>query len=301
MIQMSNPAELRSAIKEERFKAAREGKELKVGLVPTMGYLHEGHASLLRKAREENDLVVLSIFVNPIQFGPNEDLDRYPRDLERDQALAKREGVDIIFAPGTQDMYPTPTKTKVQVAELTTGLCGAARPGHFDGVTTVVSKLLHLASPDRAYFGLKDAQQLAVLSQMVRDLNMDVELVPCPIVREADGLALSSRNVYLTAEQREEALVLSRSLFEARKWYDSGESITPREIRRRMHDLIAAQPLAEIDYIEIVSFPSLEPLAENTAIQELTQPILLALAVKFGGTRLIDNILLHSNEVPVHV
>ncbi|GJM73104.1 hypothetical protein HMSSN036_53200 [Paenibacillus macerans] len=176
------------------FAAAGKGEDLRVGLVPTMGYLHEGHASLLRKARGENDLVVLSVFVNPIQFGPNEDFERYPRDAEKDLALAEREGVDAVFMPSVEEMYPRPTRTKVKVAELTERLCGASRPGHFDGVTTVVSKLFHIVQPARAYFGQKDAQQVAVIAQMAEDLNFDVEIVPCPIVREATA----SRSVRAT-------------------------------------------------------------------------------------------------------
>ncbi|GGG05073.1 pantoate--beta-alanine ligase [Paenibacillus aceti] len=296
--------ELKKFLKSQRMTAAREGKELQVGLVPTMGYLHEGHASLLRKSRAENDLVVLSIFVNPIQFGPNEDLDRYPRDAERDLALAEREGVDAVLMPSVEEMYPQPIRTKVAVAELTSLLCGASRPGHFDGVTTVVSKLFHIVSPQRAYFGQKDAQQVAVVARMVKDLNFDVEIVPCPIVRESDGLALSSRNVYLSTEQRAAALVLSRSLKQLEAEVSSGKSITTGEAKGQLFHHIGSEPLAEIDYVEMVAFPSMEPLQEANSLNselEAHGGILAAVAVKFGATRLIDNVLLTRKGEAIHV
>ncbi|MGG6309544.1 pantoate--beta-alanine ligase [Paenibacillus macerans] len=285
---------VREWVKDARFAAARQGKELKVALVPTMGYLHEGHASLLRKARAENDLVVLSIFVNPIQFGPGEDYERYPRDPEKDLALAEREGVDIAFMPGVEEMYPRTTQTKVKVSELTERLCGASRPGHFDGVTTVVSKLLHIVQPDQAYFGQKDAQQVAVIAQMVQDLNLDVNIVPCPIVREEDGLALSSRNVYLSAEERQAALVLSRSLREAQTHAETMEHVTAGELRVDLRRAISAEPLAVIDYVEIADFPGLMPLADADRLDAdgRERNVLIAVAVKFGSTRLIDNVIL---------
>lgn len=257
---------LREQLKDARFTAAKEGKSIKVALVPTMGYLHEGHASLLRKARAENDLVVLSIFVNPIQFGPNEDFERYPRDPEKDLALAEREGVDFVFLPSVEEMYPQPTRTHIKVAGLTDVLCGASRPGHFDGVTTVVGKLFHIVQPDRAYFGQKDAQQVAVITRMVEDLNFDVEVIPCPIVREADGLALSSRNVYLSAEERQAALVLSRSLERARAKAEGERPVTAGELRAEIRDTISAEPLANIDYVEISDFPELSPLADDECV-----------------------------------
>lgn len=296
--------ELKKFLKAERMSAAREGKELQVGLVPTMGYLHEGHASLLRKSRAENDLVVLSIFVNPIQFGPNEDLDRYPRDAEHDLALAEREGVDAVLMPSVEEMYPQPIRTKVAVAELTSLLCGASRPGHFAGVTTVVSKLFHIVSPQRAYFGQKDAQQVAVVARMVKDLNFDVVIVPCPIVREGDGLALSSRNVYLSAEQRAAALVLSRSLKQLEADVSSGKSLTAGEAKGQLFHHIGSEPLAEIDYVEMVAFPSMEPLQEANSLHselEANGGILAAVAVKFGATRLIDNVLLTRKGEAIHV
>ncbi|WP_068617187.1 pantoate--beta-alanine ligase [Paenibacillus tuaregi] len=301
MILIHQVDELRTYLKKERLSSAKEGRELSVGFVPTMGFLHDGHASLLKQAREHNDLVVLSIFVNPIQFGPGEDLDRYPRDEERDLALAKREGVDIVFLPSVLEMYPKPTKTKIVVSELTSGLCGASRPGHFDGVTTVVGKLLHMISPTRAYFGLKDAQQAAVIRQMVDDLNFDVEIIPCPIIRESDGLALSSRNVYLGTEEREQALVLSKSLREAEEMIRSGRSVSLSEVRDTITAKINSKPLAEIDYVDILQFPGLTPVDESMPATQIKGEIIIALAVKFGKTRLIDNILLSPEGVVNHV
>lgn len=294
MMTFTNILPLRERLKEARFTAARDGKAIKIALVPTMGYLHEGHASLLRKARAENDLVVLSIFVNPIQFGPNEDFERYPRDPEKDLALAGREGVDFVFLPSVEEMYPQPTRTNIKVAGLTDILCGASRPGHFDGVTTVVGKLLHIVQPDRAYFGQKDAQQVAVIAQMVKDLNFDVEIIPCPIVREADGLALSSRNVYLSAEERRAALVLSRSLLAAQAKADTEANITAGEVLAELRDSIGAEPLAVIDYVEVVEFPGLTALADGERLDAAgrRKDVLIAVAVKFGNTRLIDNVIL---------
>ncbi len=203
--------DLRQSIRSRRA----EQPSLRVGFVPTMGFLHEGHASLLEAARRSCDIVVLSIFVNPLQFGPNEDFERYPRDEERDLAVAEQAGTDIVFLPQVAEMYPQPIKTMVSVREVTTRLCGASRPGHFDGVATVVAKLFHIVQPDAAFFGMKDAQQVAVIEQMVLDLNLPVEIVPCPTIREADGLAKSSRNVYLNEEERKQATVLSAALREA--------------------------------------------------------------------------------------
>lgn len=301
MMVIDQVTELRKFVKQKRFGAAKTGQELSVGFVPTMGFLHEGHASLLKQARQHHDLVVLSIFVNPIQFGPNEDLDRYPRDEKRDLALAEREGVDVVFLPSVQEMYPQPTKTKIAVSELTEELCGASRPGHFDGVTTVVGKLLHMVSPDKAYFGLKDAQQVAVIRQMVDDLNFDVEIVPCPIVRESDGLALSSRNVYLKEEERKQALILSQSLREAEREITSNRAVTLSQIRENVTRNVKSQPLAVIDYVDILAFPSLTSVQEDVSAHALDEEILIALAVKFGSTRLIDNILLNPKGVVTHV
>ncbi|MNI39276.1 Pantothenate synthetase [compost metagenome] len=293
--------ELRSFLKAERLVNAAQGKLIQTGLVPTMGYLHEGHASLLRKAREENGLVVLSIFVNPIQFGPNEDLDKYPRDEKNDLQLAEREGVDAVFLPSVEEMYPNPTKTKVAVQQLTEHLCGASRPGHFDGVTTVVSKLLNIVQPDNAYFGQKDAQQAAVISQMVADLNFDVRIVPCPIVRENDGLALSSRNVYLSPEDRKAALVLSQSLLAVQSRVVNGGDITAGQAKEEIIQAISAEPRALIDYVEIVTFPGLLGIKPEQVLTDAEGEVLIALAVKFGGTRLIDNIILTKKGEAIHV
>ncbi|OWR29156.1 pantoate--beta-alanine ligase [Saccharibacillus sp. O23] len=287
--------EVRAFIAELRSERQSSEAGNLVGFVPTMGYLHEGHASLLRRARRECGIVALSIFVNPIQFGPNEDLDRYPRSEAADLELAEREGVDVVFLPSVEEMYPRERKTTVTVTGLTDVLCGASRPGHFDGVATVVSKLFNIVKPDRAFFGAKDAQQVAVLQKMVSDLNMDIEIVPCPIVREEDGLALSSRNVYLSAEQRSEALVLSRSLREASARIESSSPATPEQIVEDVKRAIEASPLAEIDYVQMLSFPDLSPLDQKRDLSELRKSggsVILALAVKFGSTRLIDNAII---------
>lgn len=277
--------ELRAAIR----KARAENSELRVGFVPTMGYLHEGHASLLRAARKQCDVVVLSIFVNPLQFGPNEDLSRYPRDELRDLALAEKEQADIVFLPEVEEMYPSPTKTVVSVSGVTERLCGASRPGHFDGVATVVMKLFNMVQPDLAFFGQKDAQQVAVIEQMVSDLNMPVQIVPCPIVREQDGLAMSSRNVYLEPEQRQQALVLSSSLKMAERFVaEARGQMNADELHKAILEHIRQSPMADVDYIEIVAYPALQPITE---IQE-GMSILIALAVKFGKTRLIDNTII---------
>lgn len=291
-------AELRQELSLKR-QAIRSNASV-VGLVPTMGYLHQGHASLMQAARQQSDIVVLSIFVNPIQFGPNEDFDSYPRDEVRDVETARSQGVDIVFIPSVEEMYPQATQTTVSVSKLTERLCGASRPGHFDGVTTVVSKLFNIVQPQRAFFGMKDAQQVAVIQQMVNDLNMPVEIVPCPIVREEDGLALSSRNVYLSAEQRTQALVLSKALRAAQDAADTGIAINAADIRRILREQITTSSLAVIDYAEIQAFPSLEPLADQEEVQG-RDDLLIALAVKFGKTRLIDNIRLQKSEVLSHV
>ncbi|MBD2869694.1 pantoate--beta-alanine ligase [Paenibacillus arenilitoris] len=284
---------------KERLAQLRK-QDRSVGFVPTMGYLHEGHASLMRQSAAENEATVLSIFVNPLQFGPNEDLDRYPRDEERDLALAEECGADIVFLPSVEEMYPSKPLTSVIVNQVTDRLCGASRPGHFDGVGTVVSKLFHLVQPDRAYFGLKDAQQVAVISQMVDDLNFPVEIVPCSIVREPDGLALSSRNVYLNAEQRRQAVVLSQTLSDAAEWL-SEDGMTVERLIARVKVQIAKASESAIDYAELLYYPSLQPPAANAPIRSIGQSIIVALAVKFGGTRLIDNRIFEASEVNGHV
>nr|WP_310829298.1 pantoate--beta-alanine ligase [Paenibacillus typhae] len=273
----------------EALEYMRQGGHTPIGFVPTMGYLHEGHASLLRRAGEMSSTVVMSIFVNPLQFGPNEDFASYPRDEARDLELAEREGADIVFIPSVEEMYPQPIRTKVSVSSLTTQLCGASRPGHFDGVTTVVSKLFNMVQPDYAFFGLKDAQQVAVLRRMVSDLNMNVEIIACPIVRENDGLALSSRNVYLSAQERSQALVLSRSLQSVRQAMEEGKVRTVDEARELLVSVISSSPLAVIDYAEILTFPELETLDGSSLLTDADGEIIMALAVKFGRTRLIDN------------
>lgn len=297
-------AEVRSFIAELREERRGTASGNLVGFVPTMGYLHEGHASLLRRSRQESGISVLSIFVNPIQFGPNEDLDRYPRSEEADLKLAEREGADVVFLPSVTEMYPEERKTTVTVTGVTERLCGASRPGHFDGVATVVSKLFNIVKPDQAFFGAKDAQQVAVLQKMVNDLNMDIEIIPCPIIREEDGLALSSRNVYLSEEQRREALVLSRSLRTAALRIETDAAVTPEQVIAEVTAAIQKSPLAEIDYVDLLTFPNLEPLDEQDGFTELRASegsIILALAVKFGSTRLIDNTIMKLKEVPLHV
>lgn len=262
-------------------KASAKGGS--VGLVPTMGFLHEGHLSLIKRARRENDVVVVSLFVNPTQFGPGEDLESYPRNFERDSALTAAEGADALFAPEPEEMYFPDYATHVEVTgSLTKGLCGRSRPTHFRGVTSVVAKLFNIVKPDRAYFGQKDAQQVAVIRRMVRDLNFDLEIIACPIVREADGLAKSSRNIYLSEEERRQALSLNRSLDLARKLIEAGER-SGEKVRGVLMEAIAANPLAEIDYVEVVDAGSLEPAGT------LSGEVLIALAVRFGKARLIDN------------
>lgn len=289
--------EMRKIVADFRASAVRctAERERTVGFVPTMGYLHEGHASLLRRARDENGLVVLSVFVNPLQFGPREDFDRYPRDEARDLAVAAACGVDVVFMPSISVMYPSPPLTRVAVGSLTDRLCGASRPGHFDGVATVVTKLFHIVQPDRAYFGMKDAQQVAVITQMVKDLDFPVEVVPCPTVREPDGLALSSRNVYLNPEERRQATILYRTLQRAPAWIAEGADAA--KLRERLLDSLAESPLAVVDYAEAVTWPDLAPPPEGRPLRELGVPILVALAVKFGQTRLIDNVLINPAEV----
>ena len=264
-------------------RAAMKGS---VGLVPTMGYLHEGHLSLVRHARAENDHVVASIFVNPTQFGPQEDYQRYPRDPERDLRLLEAEGTDVVFMPSAEEMYPAGFDTWVEVGpSLTERLEGAARPGHFRGVTTVVAKLFEIVQPQRAYFGQKDAQQLAVMRRMAADLNMGVEVVGLPTVREADGLAMSSRNAYLSREERRAAIVLWRSLCRAEELFDGGER-RAEAIRQAMHAVLAEEPLAQVEYVSVADTETLEEL------ERIAGPALVSLAVRIGRTRLIDNVTL---------
>lgn len=255
-----------------------------VALVPTMGFLHEGHTSLIKRAAKENQKVVVSIFVNPIQFGPNEDLDSYPRDLSRDAILCENAGANLIFAPEASEMYYKEAFSTVSVQELAAGLCGAKRPGHFDGVCTVVSKLFNIVPADKAYFGEKDAQQLAIIKRMVRDLNYDIEIVGCPIVREEDGLAKSSRNAYLSSKERQAALILNKSLTKCKEILSVGEKSTKR-LKEVIKNELSSEVLAKIDYIEIVDAVTLN------AIELVNKPVLIAIAVFIGKTRLIDNFI----------
>ncbi|WP_251861238.1 pantoate--beta-alanine ligase [Clostridium sp. Marseille-Q2269] len=257
-------------------------ENLSIGYVATMGYLHEGHASLIKKSREENDKVIVSIFVNPIQFGPNEDYSSYPRDLNKDSSLCEKSGADLIFNPEVSEMYPNKIYTHVNVDTITENLCGTKRPGHFGGVCTVLSKFFNIITPTKAYFGEKDAQQLAVVKKMVQDLNFPIEIIGCPIVREPDGLAKSSRNTYLNNEERTSALVLNESLKKALNALKSGER-NSNNIKTIILDTINKEPLAKIDYVSIVDSINLQP------IEEINSSILVALAVYIGKTRLIDN------------
>lgn len=270
----------------KRFVKEAKRNNKSVGFVPTMGFLHEGHLSLIRRAKSENNFVVVSIFVNPTQFGPSEDFETYPRDLAKDTVLAVDAGADVIFNPSVETMYSNNNSSWVTVeGDITTILCGASRPTHFRGVTTVVNMLFNIVEPDRAYFGLKDAQQAAIITKMVEDLHMNVSIVVCPIVREDDGLALSSRNTYLNKEERDQATILSKSLKLALDLYLKGE-INPKKLEEIIINKIESMPLAIIDYVKVYSFPSL------TEIDEIIDTAIAAVAVKFGKTRLIDNILL---------
>jgi pantoate--beta-alanine ligase len=264
--------------------ALRRGQG-RIGLVPTMGALHEGHLSLVRAAKSQCAVVAVSIFVNPTQFGPNEDFTRYPRSFAHDCQLLEKEGVDLLFGPPVEEMYPAGAVTWVTVEGLSDRLCGRSRPGHFRGVTTVVAKLFHIIAPDAAFFGQKDAAQVAIIRRMVRDLNFPVEIVACPIVREADGLAMSSRNSFLEPEQRKAALVLYRSLSEIRKRFASGERET-QELIAAGKQAFAQEPSVRLDYLEIVDPETLGPLPN------ITSPALVAVAAFVGTTRLIDNIVL---------
>jgi len=279
MIVTNSMEEVRSFVKEKK----KDG--LSVGFVPTMGYLHEGHASLLKESTRENDITILSIYVNPTQFGPNEDLSSYPRDMERDCKIAEEEGVDLVFTPTDDILYPDNYKTYVYVEGLTNTLCGRSRPTHFRGVTTIVTKLFNIVAPHNAYFGQKDAQQYFILKRMASDLNMDLTLKSCPIIREKDGLAKSSRNVYLNKNERDQAIILNKSLDQAVKNIEDGERKSAKIIEG-IRSTIASKNLAEIDYVEIVNSETMQQ------IDEIKNKVLVAIAVKFGNTRLIDNRIL---------
>jgi pantoate--beta-alanine ligase len=277
MITVTSIDEARSACDHARAAGER------VGFVPTMGFFHEGHRSLMRIARAENDFVIVSLFVNPTQFGPGEDLDGYPRDPAGDGAAAAAEGIDLLFTPGPAEMYPSGARTVVHVDGLTDVLCGASRPGHFDGVTTVVAKLFSIVGPSRAYFGRKDAQQVAVIRRMTTDLDLPVEVVGCPLVRENDGLAMSSRNSYLEPDERDAAVVLSGALSLASEAVVAGER-DPAAIRRLLVDVIGRVPTVRLDYAEVVDAATLEPVGE------IGPDTLVALAALVGKARLIDNV-----------
>lgn len=269
-------------VKSQVRQWKKEG--LTVGLVPTMGYLHEGHESLIKRAVAENDRVVVSVFLNPTQFAPNEDLASYPRDFEADTKLCEGAGAALVFHPEPSEMYAEDACTFVDMTAVTKELCGKSRPIHFRGVCTVVNKLMNISMADRAYFGQKDAQQLAVIRRMVRDLNMNVEVVGCPIVREADGLAKSSRNTYLSEEERKAGLVLSQAVKLGQKLVAEGEK-SAAAVTGAMSELISAEPLAKIDYVSMVSWDSIEP------VETIEGPVLVAMAVYIGKTRLIDNFI----------
>ena len=270
--------ELQELIKHEK------SQHHSIGLVPTMGFLHEGHRALLKRARQENEMIVLSVFVNPLQFGPNEDLANYPRDFDRDQKVAEEVGVDILFHPSVQEMYPNELSVTMQVHKRTNVLCGKSRPGHFDGVVTVLTKLFHLVQPNKVYFGKKDAQQVAVVDSLVNDLNFPLQIVAVDTVREHDGLAKSSRNVYLTEEERAEAPILYRSLQRGLELIRAGEK-NPESVISCIADMIHAETTGEVDYVSLLSYPNLE------TVELINGDYIIALAVKFSKARLIDNVI----------
>jgi pantoate--beta-alanine ligase len=273
-----------------RLRGQTNGR--KIGFVPTMGYLHEGHLSLVRRARSENDLVVVSIFVNPIQFGPNEDFEKYPRDTQRDLSLLQQENVDVVFMPSAVDMYPEGFHSYVDVGQVTEVLEGECRPGHFRGVATVVLKLFNAVQPHRAYFGQKDAQQVVVIRKMVQDLNVGVEVIGCPTIRETGGLAMSSRNVFLSPDERRAALVLFRCLSLAERLHRQGERDAGK-LRDRLEGLVAREPLAHADYISIADPKTLQEF------ETIEGPALISLAIRIGVTRLIDNVTVGEKRPPI--
>lgn len=274
-----------STVKGARQFLSAHAEGLDIGLVPTMGFLHEGHLSLVRKCCSDNEVTAVSIFVNPIQFCPGEDLEAYPRDMERDLMLLEAEGVDLVFAPSPEEMYSDDFSVNVDEEDLSRGLCGASRPGHFRGVCTVVTKLFNIIRPDKAYFGQKDYQQFQVISRMVRDLNIPVDVISCPIVREEDGLAMSSRNLYLSEEERRSALLLNRSLWMAEEMVRNGET-SSQKIVRAVNEKISSDPLLSIDYV------ALKDARDLKDIKIIDRKAVLALAVRVGKARLIDNTIL---------
>ena len=270
----------------QQFAEYSRNNGLKIGLVPTMGYLHEGHLSLIRLLRKKCDILVVSIFINPTQFDVGEDLDKYPRDFERDESLCRQEEVDVIFYPTADQMYPDPYSTYITVEKLSNIMCGISRPTHFRGVTTIVAKLFNIVKPHMAIFGEKDYQQAMIIKKMVSDLNFDIEIVTAPIVREVDGLALSSRNKYLNSANRKNAVVLYQSLVYAQKLFHQGET-KAAVLKRKIEEMILRKPHTKIDYIEIIDPDTLESL------EEVNNKAIVALAVFLGGTRLIDNLLIY--------
>jgi len=278
---LETPEDMHAACAQRK----REGK--RIGFVPTMGALHDGHLSLIRAAKTQSDVVAASIFVNPLQFGPNEDLAKYPRQFERDRELLEAEGCELLFAPQTKDMYPPGATTYVEVAGLSDRLDGKSRPGHFRGVTTVVSKLFHIVEPDAAFFGQKDAAQVAIIRRMVRDQNIPVRIVVCPIVRDKDGLAMSSRNAYLDPAQRKQAVVLHRALMRMQTMADTGER-SAEQLIAAGKQVIAEEPAAKLDYLEVVDCDTLEPIGD------VSHGALIAVAAWIGSTRLIDNTVIHA-------
>lgn len=290
--------EMRTYIKDAR----EAGKS--IGFVPTMGFLHDGHKSLLHRARKENDCVVLSIFVNPLQFGPNEDFDRYPRDEDHDLHVARTSDVDVVFLPSVDEMYPDEIQLAVRVGSIADVLCGKSRPGHFDGVATVVYQLFQLIQPTRAYFGMKDAQQVAVLTAMCQDLKVPVEIVPCPIIREKDGLAMSSRNVYLSTDERRQALAIFEALSIVARIVDEQPDTKIGTILQTVKETIESHSLAQIDYVELLTYPRLKNVDTQKTIgdaRDKEDTMLLAVAVKYGKTRLIDNIRIQKGGEFTHV
>lgn len=288
MIIIQTIREIRNKLRQLRIE---KGEDIKIGFVPTMGYLHQGHMSLVDKAREECDVVVLSIFVNPLQFGPKEDLTSYPRDLQRDVLIAEKHHVDIVFTPEVDEMYPTKSKTKISVSDLSDQLCGASRPNHFDGVCTVVMKLLQIVQPERVYFGLKDAQQVAVIQQMAFDLNINTDIIACEISRESDGLAMSSRNVFLSESERAQAVVLSQAIQKARNLMHEQKGLTVEQMLNHTLEHIKQSKRAVVDYVKVLSYPSLNEVNIHHIVSDglKEESLILALAVNFGKTRLIDN------------
>ncbi|KSU85557.1 pantoate--beta-alanine ligase [Fictibacillus enclensis] len=279
---------IKSIQKMSAYSQAQLAAGKSIGFVPTMGYLHEGHGALMDRARKENDCVVISIFVNPLQFGPNEDFERYPRDFARDENVAINNAVDVVFYPEVHEMYPNNPSVVLHVKRRVQALCGKTREGHFDGVATVLSKLFHIVSPTRAYFGMKDAQQVAVVEGLITDLNYPMELVACPTVREEDGLAKSSRNVYLSPQERREAPVLFRSLKLAAELLEKEKNITL--VKEKMVEYVETETSGNVDYFEILSYPELEEVPYST------QTMIIALAVQYKNARLIDNLLITPKE-----